>query len=102
MADLVLMFAVVAATSLAIIVPFLVLPHILERRGYDPRTRFVRAIVWTAFLAIVVVPGMISGFLFTVRNVADWAILAVALTVAILYDYYRLNPGKVPWARPRT
>jgi len=36
-----------------------------------------------------------------VRNVADWAYLAVGLLVAILYDYYRLNPEKVPWVRSR-
>jgi len=26
----------------------------------------------------------------------------VAMLVAILYDYYRLNPEKVPWLRSRT
>jgi len=57
--------------------------------------------VWASFLLVVFVPAAISGFLFSVRNVADWAYLAVGLLVAILYDYYRLNPEKVPWVRSR-
>src|SRR5207249_11264756 len=64
-----------------------------ERRR--PRARL------DAFLAILFVPAMLSGFVFTVRNPADWAIFAVAMAVAILYDYYRLNPEKVPWVRAR-
>jgi hypothetical protein len=91
-----------AATAFAILVPFVVLPEILERKGYNPRSRFVRGLVWASFLLIVFVPAVASGFVFTVENPADWAIFGVAMVVAILYDYYRLNPGKVPWTRTRT
>ncbi len=92
---------VVGASFAAILVPFLVVPEILERRGYDPRSRFVRALVWTAFLAIVLVPAAASGLLISVTNPVDWLIFGVGMIVAILYDYYRLNPSKVPWARAR-
>src|SRR5207247_2520323 len=80
---------------------FVVVPEPLERKGYNPRSGFVRCFVWAYFLLVVFVPAAISGFLFSVRNVADWAYLAVGLLVAILYDYYRLNPEKVPWVRSR-
>jgi hypothetical protein len=90
------------AIAFAILVPFVVIPEILERKGYDPRSRFVRGLVWASFFLIVFVPAVASGFIFTVRNPADWAYVGVALVVAILYDYYRLNPGKIPWARTRT
>ena len=76
-------------------------PELLERRGYDPNSRFVRALVWVTFLAIVLVPAAISGLLMSVTNPVDWLIFGVAMTVAILYDYYRLNPSKIPWARAR-
>ena len=87
---------------MAIVVPFVVVPEILERRGYNPRSAFVRAIAWATFLAIVLVPAASSGFLGSVGNPADWVIFLVAMLVAILYDYYRLNPEKVPWLRSRT
>jgi len=92
---------VVGASFAAILVPVLVVPEILERRGCDPRSRFVRALVWTAFLAIVLVPAAASGLLMSVTNPVDWLIFGVGMIVAILYDYYRLNPSKVPWARAR-
>ncbi|MGI0149134.1 MAG: hypothetical protein ACREDF_06350 [Thermoplasmata archaeon] len=93
---------VIVATCVAVLGPFLVIPEVLERKGYNPRSRFVRGIVWASFLAILFVPAAASGFAFSVRNVADWLIFVVAMTVAILYDYYRLNPDKVPWGRART
>lgn len=102
MADLASTALVVAATCAALLVPFVVVPEILERRGHDPRSRFVRGLVWISFLAIVLLPAAASGFVFSVGNPADWAIFGVAMLVAILYDYYRLNPDRVPWARPRT
>jgi len=92
---------VVAATSAAILIPFLVVPEILERRGFDPRSRFVRALVWASFLAIVLIPAAVSGLLISVTNPVDWLIFGGAMIVAILYDYYRLNPSKLPWARAR-
>ena len=92
---------VLAAMIIAVIVPFVVVPEILERKGFNPRSASVRCLVWISFLLIVFAPAAASGFLFTVRNVADWAYLGVGLLVAILYDYYRLNPQKVPWSRPR-
>src|SRR5690348_2636929 len=90
------------AIVVAIVVPFVVIPEILERRGYNPRSGFVRAVVWAAFLAIVLVPAASSGFLISVTSPADWVIFLVAMIVAILYDYYRLNPERVPWLRSRT
>ncbi|MCI4371050.1 MAG: hypothetical protein L3J78_00190 [Thermoplasmata archaeon] len=91
-----------AATIAAVVIPFAVVPEILERLGYDPRSGAVRALVWASFLAIVMIPAAAVGFLFSVTNVVDWLIFLVAMAVAILYDYYRLNPTKIPWARPRT
>lgn len=85
---------VVAATFAAILFSFVVVPEILERRGHDPRDRFVRAMVWTTFLAVVLIPAAASGFLFSVTNPVEWLILFFGLTVAILWEYYRLNPGK--------
>ena len=93
---------VVGATSAAILVPFLVVPEILERRGYNPRSRLVRALVWSSFLTIILLPAAASGLLSSVTNPVDWLIFGVGMIVAILYDYYRLNPDKVPWARART
>ncbi len=90
------------AMAVAIVVPFVVIPEILERRGYNPRSGFVRAIAWATFLAIVLIPAASSGFLISVANPADWLLFLVAMSVAILYDYYRLNPDKVPWARARS
>jgi len=89
---------IVGATIGAVVVPFVLVPEILERIGYNSRSGFVRSIVWATFLAIVLVPAAASGFLLSVRAV-DWAIFAVAMVVAILYDYYRLNPGRLPWSR---
>jgi len=101
-ADLASTALVVAATGAALLVPFVVVLEVLERRGHDPRSRFVRCVVWISFVAIILVPAAGTGFLFSVGNPADWAILGGAMLVAIFYDYYRLNPHKVPWARPRT
>lgn len=92
---------VFGAICFAILVPFVVIPEVLERRGYEPRSRLVRGIVWASFLLIVFVPAIASGFVFSVSNIADWLLFVVAMAVAILYDYYRLNPDKVPWARAR-
>ena len=99
LAGTLLLFGVIAV---AIVVPFLIIPEILERRGHNPRSGLVRAIAWVTFLAIVLIPAASSGFLISVANPADWVIFLVAMTVAILYDYYRLNPEKVPWLRSRT
>ena len=94
----ILLFGAICAS---IIGPFVVVPEILERMGLNPRSGVVRGFVWTTFLLILFVPATLSGFVFTVGNPADWVIFAVAMAVAILYDYYRLNPQKVPWARAR-
>jgi len=58
--------------------------------------------VWTSFLAIILVPAIASGFLFSVTNLVDWLLFLVAMAVAVLYDYYRLNPDKAPWVRSRS
>ena len=101
MADLITTLVIVAGTFAAILVPFVAVPEILERNGYEPRSGFVRGVVWASFLAIVLIPAAASGFLFSVTNPADWVLFLVGLVVAVLYDYYRLNPDKRPWARPR-
>jgi hypothetical protein len=88
--------------AFAFLVPFAVVPEIMGRKGYNPRSWAVRRVVWITFLVIVFAPALASGLLLTVRNPADWGILIAALVVAILYDYYRLNPDKVPWGRPKT
>jgi hypothetical protein len=89
-----------AATIFALVVSYVVVPEILERGGYNPRSAKVRAAVWVTFLAIVLIPAAVSGFLFSV-SIGDWIIPLVAMTVAILYDYYHLNPNQIPWNRPR-
>jgi hypothetical protein len=94
--QLAIVFGAVAA---AILVPFLVVPEIMERRGYAPHRGLVRLLVWLTFLAIVFVPAAATGYLFTVTNPADWLLGAAFLAVAVLYDYYRLNPDKLPWHR---
>lgn len=102
MADFASTIGIVAATFAAILIPFLVIPEIFERTGHDPRSGFVRAIVWASFLAIVLIPAAATGFLASVTNPVDWLLLVLALVVAVLYDYYRLNPTKFPWSRART
>ncbi|HYV07969.1 MAG TPA: hypothetical protein VEL81_00105 [Thermoplasmata archaeon] len=103
MADLLQTAGIVLATVAAIVVPFVVVPEILERKGgYNPRSGFVRGIVWASFLVIILVPAIASGFLFSVTNVVDWLLFLIAMAVAVLYDYYRLNPDKVRWVRSRS
>jgi len=102
MADLLTTVGIVAATFAAILVPFVVVPEVFERLGHNPRRAFVRGVVWALFLAIVLIPAAATGFLFSVTNLVDWILFVLALVVAILYDYYRLNPTKIPWARVRT
>ena len=103
MADLLQAAGIVIATVAAIVVPFVVIPELLERKGgYNPRGAFVRGVVWASFFAIILVPAIASGFLFSVTNLVDWILFLVAVAVAVLYDYYRLNPDKVPWVRRRS
>jgi hypothetical protein len=80
------------AVFAAILFSFVVVPEIFERRGYDPKGRLVRFSVWATFLAIVLIPGAISGFLSSVTNLGDWLLLVAALAVAILWESYRLHP----------
>jgi len=93
---------IIAATIVAIIVPFLLVPELLERLGYNPRSAFVRGIVWVSFLAIVLVPAAAVGYVSSITNPLEWLLGLGFLTIAILWDYYRLNPEKVPWLRSRT
>src|SRR2546428_13541992 len=90
------------AIAVAIVVPFVVIPEILPRRGYNPRSGFVRAIAWATLLAIVLVPAASSGFLISAGNPAAWGTFLVAMIVAILSAYYRLKPTKSPRLRSRT
>jgi len=91
---------VVAAVIIAVVVPFLVVPEVAQRLGYNPRSARVRTFVWLTFLAILFVPAAVlaPGFLPGVSAVA-WLLFIVAVVVAILYDYYRLNPDRVSWHR---
>src|SRR5438046_10392571 len=75
---------VFAAMAIAVIMPFVVVPEILERKGFNPKSGSVRSLVWVSFLLIVFVPAVASGFLFSVRTLADWANLGVGLMLAIL------------------
>src|SRR2546428_11602518 len=93
---------IIAATIVAVIVPFLIVPELLERSGYNPRSAFVRGIVWTSFLIIVLVPAAAVGDVFSITNPVEWLPGLGFLSVAILSAYYRLNPEKVPWLRSRT
>jgi len=87
---------VIALVFVAILFPFLVIPEIMERWGYDPKGRFVRIIVWTTFLLLVLIPAALSGFLGSVTNPGDWLILIGAIALAMLWEYYRLHPGEFP------
>ncbi len=89
---------VVLAVAAALLIPFVVVPAVLERLGRNPRGGSVRAAVWLAFLVLLLVPAALTGFLARLA-VADWVVLGFALAIAILYDYYRLNPEKFPWRR---
>lgn len=91
-------FLVVGAVIATILFAFVVLPELLERRGVpwsSPRTRLV---VWAVFLGILLVPAALTGFLFAL-TVGDGVLLAAALVVAVLYDFFRLNPDRIPWRR---
>lgn len=96
MVDLVVGVATIAATFAAVLVAFVVVPEVLERRGHDPKGAYVRAWVWGTFLALVLVPAALSGYLFTVTNPAEWFLLGIALVVAIAWEYYRLHPKTFP------
>ncbi len=87
---------VVVLIFIAILFPFVVIPEILERAGYDPKGRFVRLVVWACFLMLVLVPAALSGFLFSVTSPVDWLILVCAIALAMLWEYYRLHPGEFP------
>ncbi len=100
MVDLWPQAGVIASVVVAVIVPFLVVPEVLERCGYNPRSAFVRGIVWASFLAIVFLPAVATGYVFSITNPMDWLIGVSALLVAVLWDYYRLNPEKRPWLQP--
>jgi len=89
-------FLLIVLVFVAILFPFVVVPEILERLGYDPKSRFVRAIVWATFLILVLVPAALSGFLATVTSPGDWFILAAAILFAVFWEYYRLHPGAFP------
>lgn len=86
----------IALVFVAILFPFVVVPEILERWGYDPKSRFVRLIVWATFLLLVLIPAALSGFLNTVTSPVDWMILAGAILLAGFWEYYRLHPGRFP------
>jgi len=92
MAD-VLLYLLIAV---AILVPFVVVPEVLERWGYDPRSRFVRLLAWTTFALLLLVPAALSTALWTVLGPGDWLLLFGAISFAMLWEYYRLHPGKFP------
>jgi hypothetical protein len=82
--------------AIAILVPFVVLPEILERWGYEPRSRFVRLLVWSCFVLLLLVPVVLSGTAGTVFGAGQWLLLFGAVSFAMLWEYYRLHPGTFP------
>lgn len=82
--------------AVAILFPFVVVPEILERWGYDPKSRFVRLLVWTVFTVFLLVPATLSGALWTAVTPGDAVIAIFAVTLAILWEYHRLHPGEFP------
>lgn len=92
MAD-VLLYLLVAV---AILFPFVVVPEILERWGYDPKSRFVRLLVWSVFAVFLLVPATLSGALWSALTPADGLLIVIAVTLAILWEYHRLHPGEFP------
>ena len=82
--------------AFAILFPFLVVPELLERWGFDPKSRFVRLVVWSCFVLLLLVPAALSGALWNVLGPADWIFLFGAVAFAMLWEYYRLHPGKFP------
>lgn len=92
---------IIAAVAGSVVFSFVVVPEIMERRGYNPRSALVRMLVWISFLAVILVPAALTGFLSEIPPV-DWLLgLVIPLVIAVLYDYYRLNPDRLPWSRPR-
>ena len=92
---------VIAAVFISILVPFVVVPEIFERRGYNPRSAWVRGVVWASFLTIIFIPAVATGYVFTIKTATDWLLGLGFLVIAVIWDYYRLNPEKVTWAKPR-
>lgn len=89
-------FLLIALVFVAILVPFVGVPEVLERVGYDPKSRFVRIVVWSCFLILILLPAALSGFLSTVTSPVDWLILFFAIAFAMLWEYHRLHPGEFP------
>ncbi len=89
----VLLYVLVAV---AILFPFLVVPEVLERWGYDPKSRFVRALVWATFVLFLAVPAVLSGSVWSALSPAEWLLLLIALTFAGLWEYHRLHPDTFP------
>ncbi len=89
----VLLYVLVAV---AILFPFLIVPEILERWGYDPKSRFVRILVWSVFVLFLVVPAVLSGALWTALSAAEWLVLLIAVILASLWEYHRLHPDTFP------
>lgn len=92
MADVVLYVLI----AIAVLFPFVVVPEILERWGYDPRSRFVRLVVWSTFVLLIVLPGVLAGSLWTAVGAGDVLILIGAVAFAMLWEYHRLHPGEFP------
>ncbi len=82
--------------AVAVLFPFVVVPEILERWGYNPRSRFVRAVVWTTFALFLLVPATLSGALWTYLGPADYILIFGAVAFAMLWEYHRLHPGEFP------
>lgn len=92
MADVLLLMLV----AVAILFPFLVVPEILERWGYDAKSRFARLVVWSCFLVLILVPAVLSGVLWNLMGPAGWLLLLAAVAFAMLWEYHRLHPWEFP------
>ncbi len=82
--------------AVAILFPFVIVPEILQRWGYDTKSRFVRVVVWSVFVTFLIVPAALSGALWANLSPADWVVLALVVTFAALWEYHRLHPDTFP------
>ncbi len=82
---------IIALVFVAILFPFLVVQEVLERWGYDRRSYFVRIVVWTSFLILVLLPAALSGYLGSIGPIG-WGLLFLVIVFAMAWEYHRLHP----------
>ncbi len=82
---------IVALVFVAVLFPFLVVQEALERWGYDRRSFFVRIVVWSTFLILVLLPAALSGYLGSIGPIG-WGLLFLVIVFAMAWEYHRLHP----------